>query len=352
MKLTTSKLPHKAKLLAIAITAGLFSSTAVQAAGELNIYNWSDYMDQAVLDKFSKKYDVKVTYDTYDSNETLLSKLKSGVTGYDVAVPGDYMVKILIDEDLLEKIEGSKLSNYKNIKSELKDVYYDPGHQYSVPYQTGTTSFVVDTDVYKGDINSLDMLFNPPEELKGKINMFRDVNNVINAALRYKGFEICNNNREELKQVNDLLIEAKQNWQSIASDGAKEMLITGDVALSMAWNGMALQARLEKPSLQYAYPKENMTAWADNLVVLKGSKNIENAKLFLNFMLEPENAAAISNVTGYTPGVVGADQYLVAEFKGAPEFTLPEGNPTPQFVPPCSPEVVKFYDRIWTNLLR
>jgi len=95
-----------------------------------------------------------------------------------------------------------------------------------------------------------------------------------------------------------------------------------------------------------------MTAWADNLVVLKGSKNIENAKLFLNFMLEPENAAAISNVTGYTPGVKGADAYLVKEFKGAHELNLPEGTATPQFVPPCSPEVVKLYDRLWTNLLR
>jgi len=344
--------PAKAKVLAMAVTASLLGATAANAAGQLNIYNWSDYMDQAVLDKFSKKYDIKITYDTYDSNETLLSKLKSGVTGYDVAVPGDYMVKIMIDEGLLENIEANKLSNFANVKDELIDVYYDPGHQYSVPYQAGTTSFVVDKAVYGGDINTLDILFNPPEELKGKINIFRDVNDVVNAALRYKGYEICNSNRQQLSEVNDLLTKAKENWLSIASDGAKEMLISGDAAASMSWNGMALQARLEKPTLEYAYPKEGMTAWADNLVVLKGSKNIENAKLFLNFMLEPENAAAISNVTGYTPGVKGADAYLVKEFKGAHELNLPEGTATPQFVPPCSPEVVKLYDRLWTNLLR
>ena len=132
----------KKTALASALAAGLLGASAAQAAGELNIYNRSDYMDQAVLDKFSAKYDIKVNYDTYDSNETLLAKLKSGVTGYDVAMPGDYVVKILIEEGLLENIEANKLSNYANVKKELIDVYYDPGHQYSVPYQAGTTAFV------------------------------------------------------------------------------------------------------------------------------------------------------------------------------------------------------------------
>ena len=349
---TRKPLIFKTKILATALAVSFAGATSVQAAGELNIYNWSDYMDQAVLDKFSKKYDVKVTYDTYDSNETLLSKLKSGVTGYDVAMPGDYMVQIMIQEGLLEKVDANKLSNYGNIKDELVDVYYDPGHQYSVPYQYGTTSFVVDTAKYKGDINTLGILFDTPDELKGKVNMFRDVNDVINGALRYKGFETCNSNRKELKEVNDLLIKAKDNWFSIASDGAREMLESGDAAVSMSWNGMALLARSKKPTLQYAYPKEGMTAWADNLVVIKGTKNLENAKLFMNFLLEPENAAAISNATGYSPGVKGTDPYLDEQFQGALEFNPPEGAPTAQFVPPCSPDVVKLYDRVWTNLLR
>jgi len=349
---TKNNLRFKTKVLATALAISFAGATSVQAAGELNIYNWSDYMDQAVLDKFSEKYDVKITYDTYDSNETLLAKLKSGVTGYDIAMPGDYMVQIMIEEGLLEKVEPNKLSNYGNIKDELIDVYFDPGHEYSIPYQYGTTSFVVDTAIYKGDINTIGILLDPPEELKGKINMFRDVNDVINTALRYKGFETCNSNRQEIKEVNDLLIKAKENWFSIASDGAREMLESGDAAVSMSWNGMALLARTAKPSLQYAYPKEGMTAWADNVVVIKGAKNVENAKLFMNFLLEPENAAAISNATGYTPGVKGTEPYLADQFKGALEFNPPASAPTAEFVPPCGPEVVKLYDRVWTNLLR
>lgn len=342
----------KTTMLASALTLGLLSTTAVQAAGELKVFNWSDYIPVSLLDKFGAEYDVKVTLDSYDSNETLLAKLKSGVTGYDVAVPGDYMVDIMIREGLLERVEPNQMSNFKNVRKDMIDVPFDAGRHYSIPYQFGTTAFMVDTDVYKGDIDTLEILFNPPEALKGKINMFRDVNDVINAALRYKGFETCNSNRKQLSEVNDLLLEARGNWLSITSDGAKEMVVSGDAAVSMVWNGMALRARMEKPSIRYAYPKENMTAWADSLVVLKGATNLENAKLFMNFLLEPENAAALTNYVGYTAGVEGTAPYLDDKFKGAHELNRPANAPIPEFVPPCNAKVVKLYDRLWTNLLK
>lgn len=339
------------KLGMITLTAALMATSA-NAAGDLKLYNWSDYMPQALLDKFSKEYDVTVTQDTYDSNETLLSKLKSGVKGYDLAVPGDYMVAIMIKEGLLEKVEANQLSNFKNMKKDLIDVYFDPGRSYSVPYQFGTTSFSVNTDVYSGDINTLAILFDTPDELKGKVNMFRDVNDVINAGLRYLGYPRCNSNKVQLKEVNDLLLKAKKDWLSIASDGAREILVSGDAAAGMLWNGMALRARGEKSSLKYAYPKEGMTVWADNLVVLKGAPNLENAKLFMNFLLEPENAATLTNFASYTAGVEGTGPFLDQKFVGALEMNPPEGAPTPEFVPPCDPKVVKLYDRVWTNLLK
>lgn len=336
----------------LAISAALLFTANAHAVGELKIYNWSDYMPQSLIDNFSEKYSVKVIQDTYDSNETLLAKLKSGVRGYDIAVPGDYMVAILIKEGLLENINANQLDNFDNIKPELIDVYFDPGRQYSVPYQFGTTSFMVDTQVFDGDINTLGILFSPPEELRGKINMFRDVNDVVNAALRYKGYETCNSNRKQLSEVNELLLSAKEHWLSIMSDGAREMMISGDAAVSMIWNGMGLRAREEKSTLQYAYPVEGLTAWADNMVVLKGSPNIDNAKLFMNFLLEPENAAALTNFAGYTAGVKGTAPFLEEKFKDALELNPPADAPVAEFVPPCSPDVVKLYDRLWTNLLK
>lgn len=339
------------QILAGCLVSLLLASTA-QAAGKLNIYNWFDYMPQELLDKFSKANDVEVTMDTYDSNESLLARLKAGVTGYDIAVPGDYMVAILIKEGMLEKVEPNKMPNFKNMNPKWVDVYWDPGRNYSIPYQWGTTNFMVDTSVYDGDIDTFAILFDPPKVLRGKINMLKDVNDVLNAGLRYIGYPRCNDNPEQLKKLNELLVSAKQNWLSFNSDGAKEVLVSGDAAAGQIWNGFGMRARAEKPTLKYAYPKEGFTGWMDNLVVLKGAPNIENAKLFLNFMLDPENAAALTNFARYTAGVNGTEPYLDPELATAHELNLPADAPAPEFVPPCEDKVIRLYDRIWTNLLK
>ena len=323
----------------------------VRAEGELKIYNWFDYMPQELLDKFSKQYDVKVTMDTYDSNETLLARLKAGVTGYDIAAPSDYMVAILIQQGMLEKTEPNRMKNFKNMNPRWIDVYFDKGRHYSVPYQWGTTSFMVDTAVYDGDIDTLKILFEPPAVLDGKINMLKDVNEVINVALRYLGFPRCNDNPEQMKQVNDLLQKSKKHWLSFNSDGAKEVLVSGDAAAGMIWNGFGMRARAEKKTLKYAYPKEGLTMWMDNLVVLKGAPNLENAKLFQNFMMVPENAATLTNFARYTAGVQGTEPYLDSDLKSAPEVN-PPASANMEFVPPCEDKVIRLYDRIWTNLLR
>ncbi len=345
----------KWKTLATAVAVGLgltLSGGGAQAAGELKIYNWFDYLPQSLIDKFSKEHDVQVTMDTYDSNETLLARLKAGVKGYDVAVPGDYMVAILIKEDLLEKTEPNTLPNFKHMKPDLIDVYWDPGRQYSIPYQFGTTNFMVDTAVYDGDIDTLAILFDPPDAVKGKINMLKDVNDVINAGLRYLGHPRCNDNPAQLKELNALLTEAKQHWLSFNSDGAKEVLVSGDAAVGQIWNGFGMRARAERGTLKYAYPKEGFTGWMDNVAVLKGAPNLENAKKFLNFMLDPVNAAELTNFAQYTAGVMGTEPYLNKELATAHELNIPADAPKPEFVPPCDEKVVRLYDKIWTNLLK
>ncbi|MCY3768944.1 MAG: extracellular solute-binding protein [Gammaproteobacteria bacterium] len=330
----------------------VFLTSPASAEGKLNIYNWFDYLPQELIDKFSAEHDVEVTMDTYDSNESLLAKLKSGVTGYDVAVPGDYMVQILIEEGMLEQVNASEFENFGNMDPDWVDVYFDPGRLYSVPYQWGTTGFMVDTEVYGGEIDTLEIIFNPPAELQGKINMLKDVNDVLNAGLRYLGLDRCNENPEDLKKLNDLLTNAKQHWLSFNSDGAKEVLVSGDAAAGQIWNGFGMRARAEKASLKYAYPKEGFTGWMDNIVALKGGPNLENAKKFMNFMLDPENAAMLTNFARYTAGVSGTEPFLDDDLKTAHETNLPASAPTPDFVPPCNDKVVKLYDRIWTNLLK
>ncbi|MBW3098582.1 extracellular solute-binding protein [Pseudohoeflea coraliihabitans] len=326
-----------------------FASSAAMAEGELNIYNWGNYTNLDMIKKFEEKHDVKVNLDGYDSNEAMLAKVKAGDTGYDIVVPGDYMIKVMIGEGLLEEVKPNEMENFKNVDSQWVDVWWDPGRNYSIPYQWGTTSFTVDTTVYDGDINTLALMFDPPEVLKGRINMLNDMNDVINAGLRYLGYGRCNGNQDELREVLDLLMAAKPHWRTM-DYATIEKLTSGDVDLSQTWNGAAMRARAQRETLQYAYPKEGFTGWMDNVAVLKGAPNLENAKLFINFMMDPENAAMTSNFARYANGIKGSEEFMDEEMLSAREIVMPEDAPEPDFVTPCPQEVVDLYNKIWTRL--
>ncbi len=241
------------------------------------------------------------------------------------------------------------MENFKNMDPNWVDVYWDPGRKYSVPYQWGTTSFTVDSAVYGGDIDTLELIFNPPAELKGRINMLNDMNDVINAGLRYLDYPRCNSNPEQMKELLALLTKAKADWRTM-DYSVIEKLTSKDVDLSQSWNGAAMRARADRPTLKYAYPKEGFTGWMDNVAVLADAPNMDNAKLFVNFMMDPENAALTSNFARYANGILGSDKYMDAEMLDAPEIVMPEGAPVPDFVPPCDQDVVDLYNKIWTRL--
>src|SRR6201989_3391296 len=158
----------KLRLLGAAAVTLLLAGGAARADGEVHIFNWGDYTNPKLIEKFEKQYNVKVTLDDYDSNETMLSKVRAGNSGYDIVVPSDYTVKIMIDEGLLEKTEPNAMPNGKNLDPRFVGIYWDNGRHYTAPWQFGTTTFEVNTDKYKGDINTLAILFNPPDELKGQ----------------------------------------------------------------------------------------------------------------------------------------------------------------------------------------
>jgi spermidine/putrescine transport system substrate-binding protein len=279
----------------------------------------------------------------------MLAKVREGNTGYDIVVPGDYMILVMIEQDLLAKTQPNKMENFKNLDPKWVDVWWDNGREYSVPWQWGTTSFTVDTEVYKGDVNTLALMFDPPVELQGRINMLNDMNDVINAGLRYLGYPRCNGNQDQLREVTELLLKAKPHWRTM-DYATIEKLTSRDVDLSQNWNGAAMRARAERPSLKYAYPKEGFTGWMDNVAVLKDAPNMENAKLFVNFIMAPENAALISNFARYANGVLGSDKFMDPEMLSAPEIVMPADAPTPDFVKPCPQEVVELYNKVWTRL--
>ena len=333
-------------------TAALLASTsAAMAEGKLSVYHWFEYIPQDLVEKFQKETGIEVTIDTYDSNEAMLASLKAGKLGqYDVAVPADFMVGIMAADGMLDSFTPAEMSNFANIAPQWLDVPFDKGRTHSIPYQWGSTSFAVNRDVYKGDISSLGIIFNPPDELKGKINVLDSQNEVLILGSMYLGIPQCTTDRAQLKALNDMLLAAKQNWASFGSDTAKDVLVSGDAAAGMIYNGFSAKARAEGANVEYSYPVEGNVMWMDNVVLLKDAPNRENALKFMNFLLVPENAAAVTNYAAYTSGVTGVEPFLADAIKNSPENNPPATATQGSFAMACDQETQKLYDAIWINL--
>lgn len=335
----------------LAALAALGLAGTAEANGELKVYHWFEYIPPELVEKFEAETGIDVTVDTYDSNEALLASLKAGALGsYDVAVPGDYMVQIMIEQGLLDEIADGELANKGNIAPEWMDVGFDPGRRHSIPYQWGSTSFAVNREIWDGEIDTTALLFDPPEALSGRINVLDTQGETLALASLHLGIPQCTTDREQLKALDALVQSAKPHWASFNSDGAKDVLVAEDVAVGMIWNGFAARARAEGAPIEYAYPEEGYLVWMDNVVLLRDAPNRENAIRFMDFLLEPENAAAVTNYARYTAGVDGVGDFLDPELKTSPEQNPPADGPKGVFVEPCAEDVQAVYDQIWTRL--
>lgn len=327
----------------------LLTCSSALAQGELYLYNWTGYTSEEMLDKFTEETGIRVILDTYDTNETLLAKLKSGNPGYDLVVPTHNFVPIFVEEDLLEPINASEMANYQNIAEAWRNPDWDPDNVYTVPWQWGTTSFVVDTAIYGGDINTYEIFFNPPEELQGNINVFDSWDEVVPMALYYLGYDACETTPAVFGEILALLEQQRPHVETYTSEGILDNMIAGEYAMSNYWNGASLRVRRERDTVQYAYAVEGTSGWMDNLALAKGAPNRENALTFINWFLEPENAALQSNFAGYANGVAGSEAFLRDDLRTAPEVVPPEGANI-KFAQTCPPEYIDLASRLWTRL--
>jgi len=340
----------KKRVATLVAGAGLLFGGQAFAAGELNIFNWGNYTNPDLIKKFEDAYDIKVTITDYDSNDTALAKVRAGAHGFDIAVPSASYMPIWIGEGLLMETRPDQMSNFGNVKDEFANPDWDPGRHYSVPWQWGTVGVVVDTSVYKGDINTLALIFEPPAELSGKINVAPEMNDLVDHAIKYVGGEPCTSDKAVLKKARDVLVNAKPHWLSM-DYGVIEKFAGRDLAASLYWNGAAFRSREKNPDVRYGYPREGYAMWMDSVVVLKDAKNVENAKLFQNFVMEPENAALISAFARYANGIKGSGPFMPADMQGAPEVEIPaEHVPNGFFSQTCPPNVQEMYSAIWTEL--
>lgn len=335
---------------ATAACAILAFAGAAQAEGELNIYNWGDYTSPELIKKFEDAYGVKVTITDYDSNDTALAKVRAGGHGFDIVVPSANYVPIWVNEGLLIEARPDQMENFKNVDARWVDVPWDPGRRYTVPWQWGVTGIGANTKVYGGDLNTSAIFLDPPAELVGKINVAPEMNDVLFATIKYFGGEWCTDDRELLKKVRDKLVEAKPKW--LAMDySVTEKLPAGDYAAVYYWNGAIMRSREKNPDIKFGYPKEGFPYFMDSVAILKDAKNVENAKLFMNFIMVPENAALISSFAKYANGIKGSEQFMPKEMQDAPELVVPaEFEAAGEFLVTCKPEVLDLYTRIWTDV--
>ena len=326
-----------ALLLGLATSLGAAPAKA-QSAGVLHIYNWTDYTAPDLLTKFTKETGIKVTLDTYDSNETLLAKLKAGGTGYDLVVVSNDFVPIFISQHLIQPINAADMPNFKNLDARWQTRPWDPKAQYTAPWLWGTTSFIYDSAVYPGRVDSLGTLFDPPAAFKGKVGMFGSQSEVTNLALLYMDKPLCDTNPADLTALVKLLKAQKPSVMMYDSDGVGDRMASGETAMSQVWSGDAVRARLQKPTLRYVYAKKGAGGWMDNTAVPVGAPDYQNALKFINFMMDPKNTATETNYAGYQNAI-----------SASPKFNPPKDLKT-VFTTACPAKATQNYDCVWTLL--
>ena len=338
---------YKIKLSIAALASSL--TISVQASETLNIYGWSESLNPALIEKFENETGIDITFDSFNSDEDLLAKLKSGTTNYDLVSPSQQFVDIMIQEGLLENIQANTLPAFNHVDEKWQYQWWDKTSEYSIPVAYGTAGYSVNRDIYKGPATSWKEFFEPNEELKGKIAVFSTPGEVIPAAQLYLGIPFCSEDSQEMKKVFDLLKKQKEYVAVYSTDNIASRLGSGEVAMHTWWDGASMRARKQANSpIEYAQPKEGLVGWVESYVVPKGATNVTNAKRFINWITKKENATSQANFYSHSPAVA-VDQDTSTNKKS----DSPEVFPTAPVVMArsCSPAAQKLVDKVWTSLL-
>jgi spermidine/putrescine-binding protein len=283
---------------AVAATALACGGGPQTAAKRLNVYIWTNYLPPEVVSEFERRSGIRVEIDTYSSNEALLEKLQSGVADYDLAVPSDYMVRVLIAQRLLRPLDRRRLPRFGNLEPRLLDHKFDPGNRYSLPYLWGTTGIGYDRRQVGGPVDSWQALFDPGHA--GRILMLDDMREAFGAALALDHRSINERDPAALRRAAERLRRQKPLVRTYNSADFANLLAAGDVDLAQGWNGELAKVVAQDPArFAYVVPKEGATLWIDSLIVPATARHLDAAYAFLDYLLEPAVAAGIVDSVRY-----------------------------------------------------
>lgn len=264
---------------------------------ELNIYNWSDYIAADTIPNFEKEFGVKVTYDTFESNEEMVTKLQAGSSGYDLVFPSNYVVPMMTASGLAAELNRKYIPNLGNLAPTFVNPVFDSENRHAIPYQWGTTGFACRTDKVANPGDSWDIFLNP--KYQGKMTQMDDKREVIGSWLRYRDHSLNSVDPAELAAARTDALASGKNLKGYISAPVKSQLISGDVWIAQLWNGDTEQARVEQPAISYILPREGSSIWTDSMLIPRTAPHKRAAHEFINYVLRPEVGAEISNFTGY-----------------------------------------------------
>jgi spermidine/putrescine transport system substrate-binding protein len=290
----------------------------------LNVYNWSDYIDDKTIPYYQALANVRVNYDVYSSNEDLLAKMRAGPTDYDIIVPTNNFIPTYRRLGLLEPLQQELIPNLTNLDKEFVDTDYDPGNRYTIPWQWGTTGIGYDRRrVPGGKVDSWAAVFNPAAGMNGRVSLLREVTDLIGCALIYLGKRPTSAADADLREVVKLLRSLKRRLKGFSSDTYIDELSAGEAWLAQGWSGDVFQAQENNAEVQYAIPREGSLRFVDVMCVPKGAPHAANAARFMNYVLHPKVAARISQFVAYGTPVSLAKPLLPASQVNDPSIYPP-----------------------------
>jgi putrescine transport system substrate-binding protein len=355
----------KAMTAAAAIALGMTTGIATAQERVVNVYNWSDYIDESVLADFTKETGIKVVYDVFDSNELVETKLLAGGSGYDVVVPTAPFLQRQIQAGVFQKLDKSKLPNLKNMWPVVMDrlAAFDPGNEYAVNYLWGTTGIGYNVKKIQeimpdAPVDSLKMIFDPEISSKFKdcgIHVIDESAEMVPAAMRYLGKDPDSKDAADIEAAGEVWKAVAPNIQKFHSSEYINALANGDICLVLGWSGDVLQAKARAEEsgngveVAYRIPREGAYMWFDNMAIPADAKNVAEAHEFINFMMRPEVIAKSTNYVQYANGNIAAKQFVDPAVLNDPAIYPPEDVVQNLYtIGPFDPKSQRVLTRTWT----
>ncbi|MEP3276902.1 MAG: polyamine ABC transporter substrate-binding protein [Stappiaceae bacterium] len=356
------------KMLSASVAAiGLLAASAQAQETTINVYNWSDYIDESILADFTKETGIKVVYDVFDSNEVLETKLLAGGTGYDVVVPTGSFLERQIQAGVFAKLEKDKLPNLSNMWSDIEErvAAYDPGNEHSINYMWGTTGIGYNVEKIKErlpdvPVDSWELIFNPDMLSKLEdcgVHVLDAPTEIIPAALNYLGIDPNSKDPGDIEKAGEVLMNIRPHVQKFHSSEYINALANGDICLAVGWSGDVLQARDRAEeadngvTVEFSIPKEGALMWFDQMAIPADAKNKEAAHTFLNYIMKPEVAAKATNFVNYANGNKASQPLLDKEVFGDPAvYPTTEATKNLYTTTAYAPKVNRVVTRLWTKV--